>query len=488
MARIHDIESPRNLAVQPLTAATFTATGRTLDTDTGPPRRVWARVWPREKLIDQIPINRSTTRRACRSTGWPRRRSPATATGESIRFRGRCRVGKGISTRWRYGPIFLGPLVLKGGRIFLRPRGRRRRPRAGRQRRHHARGSRGRTRHPAKRSQQRGRGCGRRRPRADFKSNSAKLPAEVSHPPTHDNAAVGKPVALAISGSASSSASQMPGINDRTPADSSPQLLRCGLQRQRQAAPPVVGGRCGSPHRLCHRHAFHLRAPAGLLGRPRFRHQLRRATARLSIPHPQRHQGGDMWGIGCFHESSPLRSARRRSDQQRLVERRPVSGTRRPSSDGRLHPGGWKESRSASDGNPQRPVDGRLVHAVRPPGSRSGGRPGTLCCRVRHGVDADAFHGVPRHQARRRLQMPLAKGDFVVSNINRNQPRKRLDLTIQYFADRVGGRGVADAYLYLHCSEHDVGWNVRQLAAYFGVGDRLLLPKWTTPSKGFRGG
>ena len=48
------------------------------------------------------------------------------------------------------------------------------------------------------------------------------------------------------------------------------------------------------------------------------------------------------------------------------------------------------------------------------------------------GVDINLYQRVP--QARQKIGLPedILKG-FVVGNVNRNQPRKRLDLSIQYF-------------------------------------------------------
>jgi glycosyltransferase involved in cell wall biosynthesis len=104
---------------------------------------------------------------------------------------------------------------------------------------------------------------------------------------------------------------------------------------------------------------------------------------------------------------------------------------------------------------------------------------------VAHGVDAKTFKHISRGKVRKKLRMPIPDGAFVVSNINRNQPRKRLDLTIQYFSEWMRGSGADDAYLYLHCSDKDVGWNVSQLADYYGISDRLLLPSVDHAFQGF---
>lgn len=92
------------------------------------------------------------------------------------------------------------------------------------------------------------------------------------------------------------------------------------------------------------------------------------------------------------------------------------------------------------------------------------------------GVDLNTFNPRDKQEARAK-RLPLNLPDvFVVGNVNRNQPRKRWDLTIQYFADWVKSRKIQDAYLYLHCAPTgDTGCNVAQLAKYYGVLDRLWL-------------
>lgn len=65
---------------------------------------------------------------------------------------------------------------------------------------------------------------------------------------------------------------------------------------------------------------------------------------------------------------------------------------------------------------------------------------------------------------------------FVVGNVNRNQPRKRLDLTVRYFAEWVRRHEVKDAYLFLHVAPTgDTGVGLKQLASYYGVLTQLAL-------------
>jgi glycosyltransferase involved in cell wall biosynthesis len=76
-----------------------------------------------------------------------------------------------------------------------------------------------------------------------------------------------------------------------------------------------------------------------------------------------------------------------------------------------------------------------------------------------HGIDEGKFFPKDRDEARKELGIPTDR--FIVLNANRNQPRKRIDLTIQAFAEFAKDK--PDTMLYLHMSEKDLGWSVREL-------------------------
>lgn len=94
---------------------------------------------------------------------------------------------------------------------------------------------------------------------------------------------------------------------------------------------------------------------------------------------------------------------------------------------------------------------------------------------IPHGIDTQVFQPVRRDEARRLLDLNVPRNAFIVGNLNRNQPRKRLDLSIQIFADWIKRHQITNAFLLLHCAQKDTGWDLRRVAAFHGVADHLLL-------------
>ncbi len=94
------------------------------------------------------------------------------------------------------------------------------------------------------------------------------------------------------------------------------------------------------------------------------------------------------------------------------------------------------------------------------------------------GVDLNLYCHRPKKNVRKALAgLPEEIHDaFIVGNVNRNQPRKRLDLSISYFAQWVKDCNIDDAYLFLHVAPTgDQGYDVRQLMKYYGLNKRLIL-------------
>jgi glycosyltransferase involved in cell wall biosynthesis len=80
---------------------------------------------------------------------------------------------------------------------------------------------------------------------------------------------------------------------------------------------------------------------------------------------------------------------------------------------------------------------------------------------IPHGVTLGQFS--PGDKAEARKKLGLNPDDFIVFNGNRNQFRKRLDITISAFAKFAVGR--PDAKLYLHMGMKDQGWDIMPLFA-----------------------
>ncbi len=83
-----------------------------------------------------------------------------------------------------------------------------------------------------------------------------------------------------------------------------------------------------------------------------------------------------------------------------------------------------------------------------------------------------------RLSARKQLGIndPEDREGFIVLNANRNMPRKRIDLTMQGFAEFARDKP-ANVKLYLHMATEDTGWNVILLARRYGIYDRLMMTK-----------
>lgn len=93
------------------------------------------------------------------------------------------------------------------------------------------------------------------------------------------------------------------------------------------------------------------------------------------------------------------------------------------------------------------------------------------------GVDTRLFYPRDKVQSRK-ITCPanLPENAFIVGVVGRNQIRKRLDLTIEYFAEWIHKANINDAYLYLHVAPTgDTGCDIRRLTVYHGVQGRVIL-------------
>jgi glycosyltransferase involved in cell wall biosynthesis len=94
---------------------------------------------------------------------------------------------------------------------------------------------------------------------------------------------------------------------------------------------------------------------------------------------------------------------------------------------------------------------------------------------IPHGVEREAFAPLTRPEARGRLLdygISVPPDGFVVLNANRNQKRKRIELTMRAFA--AFARKRPRAWLYLHMGMLDMGCDVRRVARELGIAERLI--------------
>jgi glycosyltransferase involved in cell wall biosynthesis len=80
---------------------------------------------------------------------------------------------------------------------------------------------------------------------------------------------------------------------------------------------------------------------------------------------------------------------------------------------------------------------------------------------IPHGVTRGQFH--PKDKLEARKELGLNPDDFIVFNGNRNQFRKRIDITVSAFAKFAVDR--PNAKLYLHMGLKDQGWDIMPLFA-----------------------
>lgn len=97
---------------------------------------------------------------------------------------------------------------------------------------------------------------------------------------------------------------------------------------------------------------------------------------------------------------------------------------------------------------------------------------------IPHGVNTNSFYPVDRNEARKAYGLDSIVGEntFIFGNVNRNQLRKRQDLSIKYFKEFIDYTGADDVFLYLHCAMDDAGYDIPQLASYYGVNGKVLIP------------
>lgn len=108
------------------------------------------------------------------------------------------------------------------------------------------------------------------------------------------------------------------------------------------------------------------------------------------------------------------------------------------------------------------------------------------------GVDTDIYYQQQKAQVRERMNLPhilstrgLPADTFIVGVVGRNQQRKRLDLTLEYFAEWVHAYEVHDAALWIQqAPTGERAYDLEQLGRYYKVSDRLIMPAPTSDQQG----
>jgi glycosyltransferase involved in cell wall biosynthesis len=96
---------------------------------------------------------------------------------------------------------------------------------------------------------------------------------------------------------------------------------------------------------------------------------------------------------------------------------------------------------------------------------------------VPHGISTKTFYPINSTFAKQTLY-PKDRTEefldsFIIFNGNRNQPRKRIDITMWAF--REFQKNKPDVKLYLHMGVLDMGVNIAELAARYGFDNKLIL-------------
>lgn len=93
---------------------------------------------------------------------------------------------------------------------------------------------------------------------------------------------------------------------------------------------------------------------------------------------------------------------------------------------------------------------------------------------IPHGVDMQNFHFMSQKSAREKAGIP--SDWYIMLMLDRNQPRKRLDLGIYYFSEWVKRTNKPEnVKLYYHGALNDLGIDILDYADYCGVGDRMII-------------
>lgn len=90
---------------------------------------------------------------------------------------------------------------------------------------------------------------------------------------------------------------------------------------------------------------------------------------------------------------------------------------------------------------------------------------------INHGIDTSKFHPIDQDGCREALN--IDKDFFVVLNVNRNQPRKRIDIAAKAFG--LFAQRHEDVRYHHHAGVEDSGWNITVLAKRYGWSKKLII-------------
>lgn len=95
---------------------------------------------------------------------------------------------------------------------------------------------------------------------------------------------------------------------------------------------------------------------------------------------------------------------------------------------------------------------------------------------IPHGVDLNKFTRTDKKKVK--SSMKIGPDSFVVLNVSRNQPRKRLDLFFYVFSEWVKRYNLPDnVKVYYHGALQDYGIDIIQWCEYLGIKDRLAISR-----------
>lgn len=93
---------------------------------------------------------------------------------------------------------------------------------------------------------------------------------------------------------------------------------------------------------------------------------------------------------------------------------------------------------------------------------------------IPHGIDRTLYFPIDKAEVRRKAE--IRDDYFIVQVVDRNQPRKRLDLAFYAFAEWVKRTNKPDnVMIFYHGAVKDEGWDIGQLTQYLGIDKRLIL-------------